>query len=292
MARIAVALSLSIAGTVCAPGVAVGREPAPALPKGASDISDTQRGKQVIREARERYERLGHTSGELRAVKDGRGILVVPKRAKLVVYGSTLKGGRNLPLLAPVTADDPAWVREEATATELVAAAAPSWTFVGNHCYTQTSDTFAVLDHCYTKYKLANDGSSRYDWYALHRFGTARNNSPWVLDQARIRAYRHGGSSQAWADWSPKSNWSGGSCSTVSIGISTPVGGISQSFDRCPERITFTKSANGSQPDYTQTWFGMGTRGNREVRFEISVRVTQGGTATWTLPAQVIGGPF
>ena len=113
-----------------------------------------------------------------------------------------------------------------------------------------------------------------------------------MLDQAKIRAYRSGGSSQKWADWTPRSNWSGGSCSTASIGISTPVGGLSQSFDRCPEQVTFTKSVVGTQPDYTQTWFGLGTRGNREVNFEIAVRVAQGGTASFAMPAEVHGSPY
>jgi hypothetical protein len=292
MAHAAVGLSLVIAGTVLAPAIATARDTAPALPKGASDITETAKGKQLIKEARKRFERQGHKAGELRAVRDGSGVLIVPNETRLVAYDRTVKNGKDLPLLAPLTADDPAWVTESSGAAELAATAAPSWSWVGNYCFSQTSDKFAVLDHCYTKYKLLNDGSSTSDWFALHRFGTAHNNSPWVLNQARIRAYRYSGSSQSWADWSPKSNWSGGTCSTTSVGITTPVGGLSYSFDRCPEKVTFTKSANGSQPDYTQTWSGMGTRGNREVRFEISVRVKQGGTATWTLPASVIGGPY
>jgi len=291
MADIAVA-SLLIAGTVLAPGVATGRDTAPALPQGASDITETAKGKRLISEARERFEKKGHKAGELRAVRDGSGILIVPRKMRLVAYDRTLKSGTELPLLAPLTADDPALVTDSAAAVELAEAAAPTWSFVGNHCFTQISDTWATLDHCYYKYKLANDGSGTYDWYALHRFGTASNNSPWVLDEAKIRAYRYSGSSQTWADWSPRSNWSAGSCSTVSIGITTPVGGLSRSFERCPEKVTFTKSANGSQPDYTQTWFGRRTRGNRELNFEIAVRVKQGGSATWTLPAEVHGGPY
>jgi hypothetical protein len=291
-AHVAVALSLLIAGTVLAPGIAAGRDTDPALPKGASDITDTPKGKQLIKEARERFERQGHKAGELRAVKDGSGTLVVPRKTKLVAYDRTVKNGRELPLLAPLTADDPVRVTEDAAEAELVETAAPTWSFVGNHCFTQISDTWATLDHCYYKYKLANDGSGSYDWYALHRYGTASNNSPWVLDEARIRAYRYAGSSQTWADWTPRSNWSAGSCSTVNIGVTTPVGGLSKSFERCPEKVTFTKSANGSQPDYTQTWSGRRTRGNRELNFEIAVRVKQGGTATWTLPASVNGGPY
>lgn len=292
MAHAAVALSLLITGTVLAPGVAIGQDAAHALPMGASDITDTAKGKRLIKEAKERFERQGHKAGELRAVRDGSGILIVPKKSSLVVYDRTVRNGKVLPMLAPLTAEDPAWVTESSGATEQAESAGPTWSFVGNHCFSQISDTWATLDHCYYKYKLANDGSGTYDWYALNRFGTASNNSPWVLDEAKIRAYRYSGSSQTWADWTPRSNWSAGSCSTVSISISTPVGGLSKSFERCPEKVTFTKSANGSQPDYTQTWFGRRTRGNRELNFEIAVRVKQGGSATWTLPAEVHGGPY
>jgi hypothetical protein len=292
MAHAAVALSLLIAGTVLAPGVAIGQGTAHALPIGASDITDTANGKRLIKEAKERFERQGHKAGELRAVRDGSGVLIVPRKSRLVVYDRTVKNGKVLPMLAPLTAEDPASVTGSSEATELAEAAGPTWSFVGNHCFTQISDTWATLDHCYYKYKLANDGSGTYDWYALNRFGTASNNSPWVLDEAKIRAYRYSGSSQTWADWTPRSNWSAGSCSTVNIGVTTPVGGLSRSFERCPERVTFTKSANGSQPDYTQTWSGRRTRGNRELNFEIAVRVKQGGTATWTLPASVNGGPY
>ena len=292
MAPAAVALSMLIAGTVPAPGVAIGQDTTYALPKGASDITGTAKGRQLIREAKERFERRGHKADELRAVRDGSGILLVPKQSRLVVYGRTVKNGKDMPLLAPLTADDPASVTESSGAIEVSQVAGPTWSFVGNHCFTQISDTWATLDHCYYKYKLANDGSGSYDWYALNRYGTASNNSPWVLDEAKIRAYRYSGSSQTWADWTPRSNWSAGSCSTVSISISSPVGGLSKSFERCPEKVTFTKSANGSQPDYTQMWSGRRTRGNRELNFEIAVRVKQGGTATWTLPASVNGGPY
>jgi hypothetical protein len=292
MAHAAVALSLLLAGTVLAPGVAIGQDTAQALPMGVSDITDTANGKRLIDEAKERFERQGHRAGELRAVRDGSGVLIVPKKSRLVVYDRTVKNGKVLPMLAPLTEEDPLSITESSGATELAEAAGPTWSFVSNHCFTQISDTWATLDHCYYKYKLANDGSSTYDWYALNRFGTASNNSPWVLDEAKIRAYRYSGSSQTWADWTPRSNWSAGSCSTVNIGISTPVGGLSKSFERCPEKVTFTKSANGSQPDYTQTWFGRRTRGNRELNFEIAVRIKHGGTATWTLPAEVHGGPY
>jgi hypothetical protein len=290
--RTALVLTLLVSGVVLSStGASAGapdrRQP---LPKGATDITDSAKAQKLIREANARFVELGQKAGELRAVEDATGILIAPIDTKFTTYTATLEDGSEVTALAPLTSDDPA--PETEAAETITALAAASWQFVGDHCFRQIDDTWAVLDHCYKKYKLANDGSSTYDWYTLHRFGTAHNNSPWVLDLARIRAYRYSGSSQTWSDWSPRGNWSGGSCSTVSIGISTPVGGLSQSFERCPDEVTFTKSANGSQPDYTQTWFGLGTRGNRELNFEISVRVKQGGTATFTLPAEIRGSPY
>ena len=291
--RAAVVLSLLVFGIVLSSSAASADAPdrRPALPGGATDVTDTAKGQKLIREAKSRYAEGGYKAGELRAVKDAVGILIAPVDTTFETYTATLENGSAVEALAPLTADDPSLVQEEARA-EVAALAAPAWTFVKNNCFSQISDTWSVLDHCYYKFKLANDGSSSYDWYALQRYGTAHRNSPWVLDLARIRAYRSGGSSQAWADWNPRVDWYGGSCSTTSIGISTPVGGISKSFERCPDQVTFSKSANGTQPDYTQTWFGLGTRGNRELNFEIAVRVAQGGTASFAMPADVNGSPY
>ena len=291
--RAAVVLSLLVSGVVLSSSAASAgsSDRRPALPRGAADITDTANGQKLIREARGRYAERGYKAGELRAVKDATGVVIAPVDTSFETYTATLEDGSQVEALAPMSAPDPAWVHEEAAA-EVAALAAPAWKFVSNNCFSVVDSPWAVLDHCYYKYKLANDGSSSYDWYALHRFGTANRNSPWVLDLARIRAYRSGGSSQSWADWTPRSNWSGGGCSTATIGISTPVGGLSQSFERCPEQVTFTKSAVGTQPDYTQTWFGLGTRGNREVNFEIAVRVKQSGSAYFAMPAEVRGSAY
>ena len=292
--RAALVLTLLVSGVVLSSSAASAGAPdrRTPLPRGATDITDSAKAQKLIREAKERYAEQGHKAGELRAVEDATGVLIAPIDTKFTTYTATLEDGSEVMALAPLTADDPASVVDVDAVSEAVALAAPAWSVVGNNCFSQIGDTWSVLDHCYYKFKLANDGNSSYDWYALRRYGTARNNSPWVLDQAKIRAYRSGGSSQSWADWTPRNNWYGGACSTTSIGVSTPIGGISQSFERCPDQVTFAKSANGTQPDYTQTWFGLGTRDNREVEFEIAVRVKQGGTASFSMPAEVHGSPY
>ena len=291
--RAALVLTLLVSGVVLSSSAALAGAPdrRQPLPKGATDITDSAKGQKLVREAKERYAQRGHKAGELRAVEDATGVLVAPIDTKFTTYTATLEDGSKVTAVAPLTADDPAGTEDEA-ADANAALLTPTWKFISNNCFTKSDGPWAVIDHCYYKYKLANDGNASYDWYALHRYGTAYNNSPWVLDQAKIRAYRSGGSSQSWADWNPRANWYGGNCSTTSVSISTPIGGLSQSFERCPEQVTFSKTSPGTQPDYTQTWFGLGTRGNREVNFEIAVRVAQGGTASFAILASVVGSAY
>ena len=246
--RAAVVLSLLVSGIVLSSSAASAGAPdrRPALPRGATDITDTAKGQKLIREAKVRATpKAATTRANCAPSRTRPGSSSHPSTRSSTRMSQRSRTGvrsRRSPRSPPTIRR---WIQEEAAA-EVAALAAPTWTFVKNHCFSQISDTWSVLDHCYYKFKLANDGSSSYDWYALQRFGTAHRNSPWVLDLARIRAYRSGGSSQSWADWNPRVDWYGGNCSTTSIGISTPVGGISKSFERCPDQVTFSKSANGS----------------------------------------------
>ena len=78
-------------------------------------------------------------------------------------------------------------------------------------------------------------------------------NDPWRLWNGRIRATRSGGAAQTWDDWSPRSDWTGGSCNTITVSINSPIVGVSASVERCPERWDMYKSANGTAPDYHLT---------------------------------------
>ena len=211
--RAAVVLSLLVSGVVLSSSAASAGAPdrRPALPRGATDITDTAKGQKLIREAKARYAERGHKAGELRAVKDATGIVIAPLDTTFDTYTATLEDGSQVEALAPLTADGSGvGPRGVSRCRRRRPSPRQRGSSSSNNCFSQISDTWTVLDHCYYKYKLANDGSSSYDWYALHRYGTARRNSPWVLDLARIRAYRSGGSSQTWADWNPRVDWSGG----------------------------------------------------------------------------------
>lgn len=264
---------------------------ASALPGGAMDITGTARGKRLIAKAADRYAANGAKAQPLRAIEDDGGILIAPENTRFGTVEVTLAGGQKGIALAPLTPDAPA-PQTGARAGDIGASAGPTWTFQGNQCFSRISDTWSWLDHCYYMYRLSNDGNASYDWFALAHYASMKANVPWVMNWARIRAYRHGGSAQTWADWSPKSDWNGGSCGTISVAVTLPVGGIGISTERCPQLWDFTKSANGTSPDYSLRWIGLGTRATRELTFEIAVRVAQGGWAQWALPAEVHGSAF
>ena len=75
--RAAIVLSLLVSGVVLSSSAASagGPDRRPALPRGATDITDTTKGQKLIREAKARYAERGHKEGQLRAVKDAAGAM-------------------------------------------------------------------------------------------------------------------------------------------------------------------------------------------------------------------------
>ena len=93
--RAAVVLSLLVSGIVLSSSAASAGAPdrRPALPRGATDVTDTAKGQKLIREAKSRYAEGGYKAGELRVVKDATGILIAPVDTKFDTYVTTLENG-------------------------------------------------------------------------------------------------------------------------------------------------------------------------------------------------------
>ena len=260
-----------------------------ALPRGASDITATAKGRALIAQTSVRYAAKGLRPQTLRVIKDAAGFVVAPANTKFATVEVDIAGGQKGIAVAPLTPDAPAAPGVSPAAIT----ATPSWTFQDNACFTRFgNDDFSWMDHCYYMYRLSNDGNGSYDWFALNHYATMGANSPWVLRWGLIRAYRYGSSPQTWADWDPAADWQGGSCGQISLSISVGVANLGTSVERCPQIWDMSKSANGTSPDYTLQWVSTGTRSNRALKFEIAVRVAQGGWAQWALPAEVHGWPY
>ena len=121
----------------------------------------------------------------MRAVRDATGIVIAPLDTTFDTYTATLADGSQVQALAPMTALDPTWVHEEAAAAEVAALAAPAWKFVSNNCFSVVDSPWAVLDHCYYKYKLASD---RIQLVRPVRAPSVRDGEPQLAVGARSRS--------------------------------------------------------------------------------------------------------
>ena len=261
--------------------------PSTSLPAGAVDITTTSWGRQLTSAAAIRYSAYGATSANLRVIQDAAGVTVAPAGTEFGAVLETLADGTTALSLAPATLSDPGPAVSDSSESDgpapLVSA---SWSLVGNACFTRISDTWTWLDHCYQMYKLANDGSSTRDYYALQHYATMHPNSPWVGNWAKIRSYPTGGSAaQNWMDWSPRGDYSGGSRTTTTLGISVYVV-LTMQTTMCDQ---WWIAKSNPAVDFSVEWYRPGTRNNRELACEIAVWVNQGAWPQWYLPAETHG---
>ena len=270
-----------------APGVAAAS--APRIPLGARDVTTSAAGRQLIAAARIRFARAGMPAGALIVVQDSTGYTVAPAGTRFASRHVRLADGTSGIVLDPMTASAPvqAPTKVEAHVSPFLVG---SWgNPVAGGCFSRISDTWSYLDHCYQMWKESNDGSSTRDWFALRHFGTAFPNSPWVVNSAFLSSSPTSSSSaQNWWEYSPL-NGHTGSCTTETIGITSPVGGISHSLQVCEE---WDIAKGNPTVSFALGWYGPGTRSSRGLDYEISIYVAQGGWPQWSLPATTSGSAF
>jgi hypothetical protein len=138
-------------------------------------------------------------------------------------------------------------------------------------------------------YRLANDGDSTRDWFALHHYATMQANQPWVMNGAEIGSSPVGPTPQGWADWAPRSDVTSSGCQQVSVGIVSPVAGISDNVTQCE---TWTIAKSPAAGTFAVHWDGRGKRATLELAMQIAVSVPANGWPQWALPAWVSGSPF
>ncbi len=166
------------------------------------------------------------------------------------------------------------------------AAGTSGWNVVANDCFARYSDTWTWMDHCYQDLKLSNDGSSTYDYYTLHHYATVHPNSPWVANSGLINA--QAATSQTWMDWSPRGDRNG---NCISASISVSVGGVGASYpvEKCE---LWDMNKDNPAVNYALLWYGPGCRQDRELAYEIAVRVSQGAWPQWYLGGESHGSAF
>ncbi len=279
-----IAMSVLLATSLVSSGAAAASTFA-TTPGSATDISDSALGRSLAQQAADHYARLGVPRQPLRVWRDARGYVIAPLGTEFAPTSVALPDGTATVSSAPTTSS----VRVARMAAPAATTASGSWSLAGQACFSRITDTWTWLDHCYWMWQLANDGDTTRDWYALEHFATMHPNSPWVGNWAKISSSPTSGSAaQTWADWSPRGDYNQ-SCHTITVGITSPVGGISFSTNQC-EVWDMTKG--NPAVTYDLAWIGPGVRQDREVGYQISVSVPQGGWPQWSLPAETHGSAY
>ena len=157
-----------------------------------------------------------------------------------------------------------------------------TWNLVATKCFARKvhAGDLTWIDACWQLHKLTHDGSARKDYFQLTYYGTGGPGPLEDLNALGLRVTPNASPTQQWVDWNPKSDWSGGDCQTIDIGISY-VAFFTYTIHQCPDQWGITKGVAAGK--FTEAWLNLnGTNENREVGFSIVVKVNQGQRPGWT----------
>ena len=266
------------------PGRALGVTPSGA----ARDVTDTPAGRTAAAEAAARFGELGVSAdaAALVVLDFGAGdLLIGPRGTDVLSYSVTAIGFEVSVLPPPGEPSDPRNVTSahDATSGGLGVAAGPYWQLANSFCWERRSfhNGTIWMDTCYHKHRLINDGSSTYDYFEMHMFATGASVGKTKTDRLTISAWRASGSAaQTWFDWHPRSDVSN-RCQSFAVGVAEPVP-IAYTHQQCDlwDMTKHTDAGHYTQA-YVSPFFGAPINSEREVAFDVSVRVAQGATAMW-----------
>lgn len=292
--RLAVAVVL-VALALPAPALA---DP-PSSAKALRDVTGTAAGQDMILASAGRFAQRGvHIdASSYRALRDETGYLVVGAGSAVTLETiDDPQSGKAMSaavvLAGPVsTAKRAVEDTSSLAAVAPLAALSPSWQYNNYGCLSRYSFARGWMDECWWLYKVANDPSATQDFWALDVAATAHGDGFAIfggIGQATMTVYPYKGTSpMSWFDWSPKGD-TNGSCRTISASVAAKFGSTSvtlpASFTSC-ETIDITKYTTAGQ--FTESWVNctvcFAMIGDREMEFQVSVAVPQGGKPIWGL---------
>ncbi len=228
---------------------------------------------------------------DLRVCPVADGYIVVPRTVELAVASSSASDAFSghaaraiVSLLAGASIaplEDP-----ESFASLDQTAVGPYWREREANCFAWVRNGSAYLAPCYYIHQLMNDGDGARDYYTLKFRATSGGGRRWDAWLESVRAA--GSAAQYWYDWAPGGDVTS-NCQNVSL--SSPVLGLMATLTstRC-ERWDMTLWADAGH--FRNKWncdCWLGIDADREVAFQIGVKMNQGTTPRWTLSAGFTG---
>ena len=230
--------------------------PSAAAASGPVDVTSTAQGQVEISQAVAQFKTAGHniSASDLVATEFPDGTTVIARRG---LKAADLRGGGGGFRLT-AAALTPSGTLALRSVNSVVVAAAPYWAPSGDGCFASLMRGPAHFDVCYGIYKMANDGSSTYDYWRVDLNGTMFAEGK-KLKWGWIAVDRDAGPGQSFTTngWSPAQD-EDHTCASTSLGISVLGVGASYGYTQC-ESWNITKTSGSALGSFKNYW-NWGTR--------------------------------
>lgn len=259
------------------------------------DVTATPRGRALAETAARRFAERGfpEAARSLRVIElapDDH--VVLPADVRLVGQAARVRddGAVEYEMSVEVAgpAGDDGLIGRSAAAdpTDLTAASA-YWAWRKGGCFARVQNSEGYSDSCYRINSLYNDGDGARDYWQLEQWSTAGAKLFRKLYESWVEGRRTAGTAtQAWIDWSPRGDVSGG-CTSLSLLVKAQGIPISGSAAMC-EHWDITKYEEAGR--FRTRWhcgciypLGQPYPEDREAAYMIAVSVAQGRSPVWTL---------
>ena len=161
------------------------------------------------------------------------------------------------------------------------------WVERANKCGTVFDDQRARVTACGTLWVAGgDDGSTTWDYWALHAMSTSTSKAPWNLKGLELLSQPSSNSGWEWYTWDPDTTITAEPCRNITIGVGYqhPSGG-NISLSTTKQWCEKYNPNVGSPGNFTMTWKGNVEAESRGLNFMHIVKVPNGRRATTTVKA-------
>jgi len=215
------------------------------------DLTSTQEGLELASAAAERFSAAGHpiSVADLVVTRYADGSVTVGKRGTSFADLRSSGGGWRVSITPNESASD----ADSRTASIGSIAAAPYWAPSGDGCFASLFRGTAHFDTCYGIFKMANDGSSTYDYWRVDFNGTMFAEGR-KLKSGWIAVDRDAGPAQSFTTngWSPVRDITH-TCQAIGVGVTVLGVGASHTYTQC-ESWNISKSSGSSLGYFKNEW--------------------------------------
>jgi hypothetical protein len=215
------------------------------------DLTGTEQGIVLASAAAARFSAAGHPTkaADLVVTRYADGSMTVGKRGTSFRDLRAAGDGWQVSVAPDALASE----SDPATTSTATIAAAPYWAPSGDGCFASLFRGTAHFDTCYGIFKMANDGSSTYDYWRVDFNGTMFAEGR-KLKWGWIAVDRDAGPAQSFTTngWSPVQDITH-TCQAIGVGVTVLGVGASHTYTQC-ESWNISKSSGSTLGYFKNEW--------------------------------------